>query len=211
MKITNNENILAEEKQLMCKIEAGVFAAAALARRDFSQGTAAELNQLVLEGQLAQEDFISKQLGLVRWVIGTSPARFFASYQDLYSEGLVGVMQALKRFDYRKGLRFSTYAVPWIRYQINSFSQKFYNGHEVPVPDFRDEIKEDDTEQNQGLQEALGKIDPEIERIIRWRFGIDCEKRTLQDLARSYGVSTTKIMAWQKQGIAQLREVLSVV
>lgn len=208
MKISDNENILVEEQRLIRKIEAGLFAAESLARRDFSQGTAAELNQLALEGQMAQEEFISRQLGLVRWVIGTSPARFFASYQDLYSEGLVGVMQALKRFDYRKGLRFSTYAVPWIRYRINSFSQKFHSGNEIPVSEFNDEISVNGGEQILEIQEALGKIDPEIEKIIRWRFGIDCQKRTLRELAGSYGVSTTKIVAWQKQGIAKLREIL---
>jgi RNA polymerase sigma-32 factor len=40
------------------------------------------------------------------------------SVADLISDGNVGVMKALDRFDESKGVRFSTYAIYWIRAQI---------------------------------------------------------------------------------------------
>lgn len=40
---------------------------------------------------------------------------------DLISEGNVGMMQALHRFDPQKGFRLSTYAMWWVKAQINQF------------------------------------------------------------------------------------------
>jgi RNA polymerase sigma-32 factor len=49
-------------------------------------------------------------------------ARKFSNYgipmADLVSEGNIGLMKALDRFDANKGVRFSTYAIYWVRAQI---------------------------------------------------------------------------------------------
>jgi RNA polymerase primary sigma factor len=37
---------------------------------------------------------------------------------DLVQEGILGLIRAVEKFDWRRGLKFSTYATPWIRQSI---------------------------------------------------------------------------------------------
>src|SRR5207253_917641 len=64
-----------------------------------------------------REEFVKANLRLVvtmarRYDRGGMPLA------DLIQEGNLGLMHAVSRFDYRRGLRFSTYACWWIRHAI---------------------------------------------------------------------------------------------
>jgi RNA polymerase primary sigma factor len=65
----------------------------------------------------ARETMIESNLGLVRAI-----ARGFRGgslpFDDLVQDGTVGLIQAVERFDHRRGVRFSTYAGWWIRRAI---------------------------------------------------------------------------------------------
>src|SRR3954471_5813104 len=62
----------------------------------------------------ARETMIESNLGLVRAI-----ARAFRGtslpFDDLVQDGTVGLIQAVERFDHRRGVKFSTYAAWWIR------------------------------------------------------------------------------------------------
>lgn len=66
--------------------------------------------------KLAQETLIRKNERLVRSevkkVLGLKNGVF---YDDLYQEGMVGLLRAIEKFDFRQGNRFSTYATWWIK------------------------------------------------------------------------------------------------
>lgn len=48
----------------------------------------------------------------------TDYSRPSISFLDLIQAGNLGLMKAVDKFEYRRGLRFSTYAVPWIKQSI---------------------------------------------------------------------------------------------
>ena len=65
----------------------------------------------------AKERMIESNLRLVHAVARTYRGSA-VPYTDLVQEGTVGLIRAVERFDHRRGLKFSTYAVWWIRRSI---------------------------------------------------------------------------------------------
>ena len=61
---------------------------------------------------------------------GVSPA---LSASDLIQEGNVGLMQAVGKFDYQRGYKFSTYAVWWIRQSITRAIANYGGVIRLPV------------------------------------------------------------------------------
>jgi len=69
------------------------------------------------EAQEARERLIGSNLRLVVSIAKNYLGRG-VPLMDLIQEGNIGLMQAVDRFDYRKGYKFSTFATWWIRQRI---------------------------------------------------------------------------------------------
>jgi RNA polymerase primary sigma factor len=89
-----------------------------MARTDDRLLTAAEevrLAKRIERGDLAAKgEMIERNLRLVYWLAQRYRGRG-APYDDLVQEGTVGLVHAVEKFDHRRGLKLSTYAVWWIR------------------------------------------------------------------------------------------------
>jgi RNA polymerase primary sigma factor len=77
-----------------------------------------ELAQRIERGDLdAKEQLVNSNLRLV-----IANARKYQGHElpllDLIQEGILGLIRAAEKFDYRKGFKFSTYATFWIRQAI---------------------------------------------------------------------------------------------
>ncbi len=77
-----------------------------------------ELAQRIEAGdESARQRLIEANLRLVIWVAKKYRGKGM-DFSDLVQEGNNGLIRAVKNFDWRKGCKFSTYAVPWIRQAI---------------------------------------------------------------------------------------------
>jgi RNA polymerase primary sigma factor len=107
-----------EEVDLAQRIESGRMARAELARGNVSDRRRIELRRLVEDGWTAREHLITANSRLVISVAKKYMNRG-VPFLDLIQEGNIGLMRATKKFEYRRGHKFSTYATWWIRQAIS--------------------------------------------------------------------------------------------
>ncbi|MFE9173491.1 sigma-70 family RNA polymerase sigma factor [Streptomyces kebangsaanensis] len=109
-----------QEAELAQAIEAGLLAREKLdeAGRKLAPKLRRELEQLVRLGEQAFTEFAHANLRLVVSVAAGRTGRGL-DLMDLIQEGNVGMLHAIEKFDHRKGFKFSTYAVNWIRQAIH--------------------------------------------------------------------------------------------
>lgn len=90
--------------------------AAPKSRRPVLSATAeVRLAKRVRLGDLrAKQEMTERNLGLV-FAVARPYRACGVPFADLVQEGTVGLIRAVERFDHRRGLKFSTYAVWWIR------------------------------------------------------------------------------------------------
>jgi RNA polymerase primary sigma factor len=92
-----------------------------------------ELSQRIERGDLdAKDRMINANLRLV-----VAQARRYQGHglpmEDLVQEGMLGLIRAVEKFDWRKGFKFSTYGTLWIRQAIQRGLQNHGRTIRVPV------------------------------------------------------------------------------
>ena len=106
-----------EEVELAQRIERGRIAREELAKGNASPRRRQELRLLIEDGWAAREHLITANSRLVISVAKKYMGRG-VPFLDLIQEGNIGLIRATKKFDYRRGHKFSTYATWWIRQAV---------------------------------------------------------------------------------------------
>jgi RNA polymerase primary sigma factor len=150
-----------EEVELAQRIERGRLAREELARGNVTPRRRLELQRLIEDGWAAREHLITANSRLVISVAKKYMGRG-VPFLDLIQEGNIGLIRAAKKFDYRRGHKFSTYATWWIRQAVTRAIADQGRTIRVPVH-MGDQINKLLRVQHQ-LTQRLGR-DPSVEEL----------------------------------------------
>jgi RNA polymerase primary sigma factor len=106
-----------QEVALAKRIERGREARELLAKSRVGTRKRVELRALVEDGWAAREHLLTANSRLVISVAKKYMGRG-VPFADLIQEGNIGLIRATKKFEYKRGLKFSTYATWWIRQAV---------------------------------------------------------------------------------------------
>ncbi len=179
----------------------------------------------------ARNAIITSNEGLIGLV--TTRMRYPKSFHnDLMQEGIFGLIRAIEKFEPERGLKFSTYAVLWVRAKLQRCLDKsikhmvwmpvgtqgsltdfkdtrefeFLESHEDPESDL---IAADLRRQVLEATKLLRKetSDPRVEIIVETRLLAPVPMATA-DLARRLGLSTEGTRLFERRTIARISELV---
>ena len=160
----------------------------------------------------------------------------FAGYkidpEDLSQIGLIGLIEAVDKFDAGKGFRVITYAKWWIRKEIEDAAGKSRKESSTATfsslaknePDFDEEafissldsnsenpVEEEcfENEKLDRVREALGELSERDSDIINRHYGLaENEEESFSEIAESYGLSKARIHQLEQAAFDSLRSQL---
>lgn len=119
----------------------------------------------------AKDKFLGSNIRLVMKIARTYNSHFSFAYEDIVSEGMLGLARGVEKYDIDRGVKFSTFAAFWIKQGILRAFQNKARNVRLPV----------------GLQQSLTEIRKHIEEF-QFKFGYRPSKKAIQ---RRFGVSET--------------------
>lgn len=106
-----------QEVELALAIEAGLLARQMLDAGQHEFASASELAHLVEIGEAAHGRLARANMKLVASVVRSYRVEV-EDHQELFQEGVLGLLEAIRRFDHMRGWRFATLALHWIRMRV---------------------------------------------------------------------------------------------
>lgn len=159
-------------------------------------------------------------------------------FADLIAEGNIGLLKAAEKFDYRKKLKFNSYAVWWIKAYIQDFIKKQLSRNDFSENDikvkfkfneneeydnildlgrynvstaFDDEHNEIEEYKNAKIDELLSTLNEREKEIIISYFGLnDGDEQTLDEIGCKHSLTKERVRQIKEKALKKLRVQMMV-
>lgn len=145
-------------------------------------------------------------------------------FEDLISEGNMGLYHAAEKYDGRKETKFITYAVWWIKNSINEIIKDYASNNEINVDDFifdkkksveyhQELINEEFEEElnniqsrNDSVEELLKCLQERERKIVTMFFGLKGTKEmNLDEIGQSMSLSMERVRQIKDVALIKLK------
>ncbi len=149
--------------------------------------------------------------------------------EDLVQIALIGLIEAVDKFDFEKGFRIITYAKNWIRKEIMDAAGKSLKNPACPInrnddPEFDEEaflsslcdnsknsVEEEcvNNEISERMKKALNFLPSKQADILTRHYGLTYkEPQSFNEIAESYGLTKARIHQIEQQALSTLKNEL---
>lgn len=181
----------------------------------------AAIESLLAKSQAIRDHIIKANVRLVISIVKkfVTPQQ---SFDEMLSDGVFSLMQAVEKFDYDRGFRFSTYAYRAIArnaYHTVAAAQKEESRFTRDAEDWAFEQEDQGSSSSMtdqvwaNLRELTGSLMDQLDRrerfIIRSRYALGAHRkvRTFQCLADKLGISKERVRQLEQRAVNKLRNM----
>lgn len=146
---------------------------------------------------------------------------------DLISEGNLGLVKAIEKFDTTKDVKFITYAVYWVREYMSASIRKNYSRADLTlIEDLQDTAKKNDAKQiantkiydiedeecddgkDKMIDELLCVLNDKEKNIMEFTYGLYGHKPlTFQEIGKKYHISSERVRQIKIEALDKVRMV----
>jgi RNA polymerase primary sigma factor len=197
-----------EETRLAQAIVGGEGARQRLQEGDALDPTArVALEGIICQGDEARQRLVQSNLRLVVSVAKRYMGRGM-SFLDLIQEGNMGLLRAVEKFDHRRGYKFSTYAMWWIRQAITRAIAD--QARTIRIPVHMIEIINQQMRAHRTLVQALGREPTYEEQALEMGFLTPEERETIEETLAAGGSLDPALQRKWRRSALKVRRIVRI-